>query len=164
MNKSQPDEESLPIGCDTSTPWVAASDGNLPLLQRSLRQLDLSIDATDENGYTFWHAAASYNHVSILEWLWDQIKRDEVDSLVNAVDCEGDSALHYAGGLSSAKFLIEEANINIDIRNADGKTALEAKEEELAEMKLDEDYEDDETDVVTLKEVIGYISSRSSPS
>lgn len=160
-NISQPDDDALTIACDSSTPWVAASEGNVTLLQYSIKQMRVSIDATDENGYTLWHAAASYNQISVLEWLWSQIKKDGVYSLVNAVDCEGDSALHYAGDLSAAKFLIEHANIDVSIRNAEGKTALDAKEEELAEMRLEEDYEEDETDVVALKEVIDYISLRS---
>jgi Ankyrin repeats (3 copies) len=144
---------------DNSTPWLAASDGNLQLMQQSLSTLNLSIDAVDENGYTLLQAAASYNNLHVLNWLLEESKLKGLHSIVNAVDKEGDSALHYAEGLSAAKFLIEQAQIDVHIKNLDGKTALDTKSSELEEMKRDEDYNEDDSDVVNLKDTIEYLSS-----
>ena len=61
-------EESI----DDSTPWVAASDGDLDLLKKSLRTLRLNAGATDHNGYTLIHAAASYSQLEIIKWIISQ--------------------------------------------------------------------------------------------
>lgn len=139
------------ITVDSSTPWVAASEGNLTLLQASLSQLQLQPGAADENGYTLLQAAASYCHVPVMQWLLAQ----KVD--VNAVDDEGDTALHYAASLEAAQFLITVAHIDPKLRNNFGKTALESKREELEEMMQDEDCDDDDDDVLLLKQMVEYL-------
>lgn len=150
-----PSTEEVPI--DASTPWLAASDGNLPLLQSALTQLHVTpATAVDENGYTLLQAAASYGRIPIMEWL---VKQQHVN--VNAVDGEGDSALHYAATVPAAQFLIHVAKIQVHLRNQAGKTALESKREELAEMMQDEDNDDDDDDFVNLKAVVDYLNGNS---
>lgn len=141
---------------DNSTPWVAAADGNLALVQSSLTTLNLPASAADENGYTLLQAAASYSHMNILQWLLSQ----NVDA--NAVDNEGDTALYYASTAEAARILIEVAKVDQTIRNQAGRTALQSKRDELEEMQLDEDYDEDNQDAVNLRSVIGYLSSVSS--
>ena len=138
---------------DSSTPWMAASEGNLSLLQSSLSFLQLPVAAADENGYTLLHAAASYNQLPIIHYLL----QNHVD--INAVDNDGDSVLHHVGNLETAKLLIEVGKANPSIVNKQGKTALQAKQEELDEMMSDEDVEDDDEDLETLKVVVGYFST-----
>jgi ankyrin repeat protein len=139
---------------DSSTPWVAVSEGNIVLLQSSLTLLNLPLTAADENGYTLLHAAASYNQMEILQFLLSQ---NTVD--VHATDNDGDSALHYAGNVPVIELLIQVGKANPAQVNSQGKTALQAKQEELEEMKQDEDVEDDDDDLETLKVVVQYLSS-----
>ena len=146
---------------DSSTPWVAAADGNLPLLQHALRQLNLPITATDENGYTLLQAAASYSQIPIVIWILEQaqLSTEQRNALVNAVDNDGDSALHYASTASVAQFLVERVGIDTQLVNTSGCTALQSKSVELAELLQDEDTEDDDVDVIHLKETIAYLES-----
>ena len=137
---------------EPNTPWMAASEGNLALLQQSLTTLSMPITAADENGYTLLHAAASYNQMEILQFLLSN------GCNVHAVDNDGDSALHYAGNAQTAQMLVEIGKANFQQVNQEGKTALQAKKEELEEMMQDEDIEDDDEDLESLKGVVEYLS------
>lgn len=136
---------------DSSTPWVAVADGNLPLLQSSLKALSLQPSAADENGYTLLQAAASYSHLDIVRWLLSQRVN------VNAVDGEGDSALHYASTVDAARLLIQ-ANIDASLVNSSGLTALETKREELQEMMEDDGYDEEDSDAIHLRSIIDYLT------
>lgn len=142
-------ESSVPI--DSSTPWMAASDGNLSLLQSSLSTLNLPFTAADDNGYTLLHAASSYCQIATMRFLLEK------QVPVNAVDNDGDSALHHAEHVDAAKVLIENG-ADINLKNAAEKTPLQAKQEDLEE-QMEEDDEDDE--IATLRELIEYLSSLS---
>lgn len=141
---------------DGSTPWVAAADGNLPLLQTALQTLQLPVTAQDENGYTLLQAAVSYNQAHVWQWLSSQPQ-----FTAHQVDGEGDSALHYAGTSNAARFLVE-SGINVNVKNSDGLTALQKKREELEEMRQDEDFEETDEEYVQLKDMVDYLSSLSS--
>jgi hypothetical protein len=143
---------------DSSTPWVAAADGNLPLLQRSLQVLNLDFHCSDENGYTLLMAAASYSQLPVLKWLLQEAAQTASVDVVNAVDNDGDSALHHSSSAESSKLLIQHG-INTSIRNAAGMTALESKQHELEELMEDEDMDDDDGDVESLRDVIAYLTS-----
>jgi ankyrin repeat protein len=143
---------------DASTPWMAASDGNLDLLQRSLTQLQLPPSVADEHGYTLLHAAASYSQTHIMQWLL----LSSVNVNINAVDQEGDTALHYAATVQAATFLLQTGKIDRGVRNAAGKTALEAKQEELEEMIQDEDNDDEDQDFINLLNVVAFLQTTSS--
>ena len=138
---------------EPSTPWMAVSEGNLNLLQSSINSLQLTYNVADENGYTLLHAAASYNQLEIIKFLLGQ------NSNINAIDNDGDTALHYSSKVDSAKLLIEIGNIDSNIKNKNGKTALESKQEELNEMMTDDDVEDDDEEIDDLKSLISYLSS-----
>ena len=140
---------------DSSTPWVAAADGNLPLLQNALQSLQLQVTAQDENGYTLLQAAVSYNQAHVWAWLASQPQ-----FTVHMVDTEGDSALHYAGTAPAARFLVE-AGIDTNLRNNDNQTALEKKREELEEMRQDEDFDETDDEYVQLLGMVEYLSSLS---
>lgn len=139
---------------DGSTPWMAASEGNLSLLQSSLSTLHLPLSAADENGYTLVHAAASYGKMEILQFL---LASGQVN--VHAADNEGDSSLHYGGTVDACRLLVEVGKANPNQTNLEGKTALQAKQEELKEMMEDEDIEDDDEDLEMLKNVVSYLST-----
>ena len=138
---------------EPSTPWMAVSEGNLNLLQSSINSLQLTYNVADENGYTLLHAAASYNQLEIIKFLLGQ------NSNINAIDNDGDTALHYSSKVDSAKLLIEIGKIDRNIKNKNGKTALESKQEELNEMMTDDDVEDDDEEIDDLKALISYLSS-----
>jgi hypothetical protein len=137
------------------SPWVAASEGKLELLQQSLSQLNLTVSAADESGYSLLMAASSYRQMAVLEWLLTQPDLD-----VNAIDQDGDSALHYASHVDVAKFLLENAKVNSQIQNLEGMTALDAKRIELEElMQDDEDDDVDDDEAQMLRELIAYLES-----
>jgi hypothetical protein len=159
QSSSPPTNSQSTDPIDSSTPWVAAADGNLPLLQRSLQILNLDFHRADENGYTLLMAAASYSQLPVLQWLLQQAAQNSSTAVVtNAVDNDGDSALHHASSAEAAKMLIQHG-IDTSIRNAAGLTALESKQNELEELMENEDMEDDDADTVSLRGVIEYLSS-----
>lgn len=141
---------------DESTPWVAAGDGDLALLQSSISQLGLAPNAADSNGFTFLHAACGYGRLEVIQWLIG-LNKDSVVIDVNARDGDGDTPLHHCDDVDSAKVLIE-AGADHTIRNGDGKTALEVKQEDLKEG--DEEDDSDDEDRVKLKDLVEYLKSK----
>lgn len=141
---------------EPSTPWIAAADGKLGLLQTSLSSLNLPVSAADENGYTLLQAAASYGQIPVVEWILSQNMVD-----VNAVDNEGDSAIHYAGSLDALKMLIEVGKASPVLQNKEGKTALQAKQEELNQLMEDDEEDSDSEDIQTLRQQVQYLSNLS---
>ena len=140
---------------EPSTPYVAAGDGDLALLQKSLQTLNVSPNAADSNGFTFVHAAAAYCRVGVMRWLFDQ---EGVD--VNARDVVGDTPLHHCDESEAAKLLIEEGKANYAITNEEGETAREAKEDELKEEEDEDDEDDsDDEDRQKLRELVAYLKS-----
>ena len=141
---------------EPSTPYIAAGDGNLELLQTALQTLNLAPNAADDNRFTFVHAAAAYSRLNVLRWLLTQ---DGVD--VNAQDADGDTPLHHCDEVEAAKCLIEEGKANISIKNTNGYTAREAKEEELQEDQGDDEEEEDsdDEDRIAMKELVEYLKS-----
>lgn len=148
---------------DVATIFSAASEGNLPLLQSAMSQLNFAPTTADDNGYTLFHAASSYNQLGILKFLLTNLDRNNPDftAFVNIGDNEGDTALHYSGNADAARMLIEDGRIDPSKVNSIGKTALQAKKEELEELMQDEDTEDDDEDVEILQKLIEYLSGLS---
>ena len=130
------------------TPWVAASDGNLELVQKALTVLNLTPSTPDENGYTLVHAAAAYNQRHVLEWLMTQ-----TDVNVNAQDDDGDTPLHHVDNVDAAKFLIESMQAIPTIVNSENKTAFQVRQEELQE-QMDDEEEDEDDDLKALVEYL----------
>ena len=146
---------------DASTPWVAAGDGDLGLLQTSLAELGLAPSACDANGFTFLHAACGYGRSEVIRWLlglnagaakWGAA--NAVD--VNARDGDGDTALHHCDDAESAKLLIE-GGADRTLTNDDGQTALEVVEEELREGPLAGEDDGENEDREKLKELLVYL-------
>ena len=136
-------------------------------METSIQVLNLPITCADENGYTLLHAAASYNHLSIVQWIISTLREHNhqdpavLQSYINTVDTEGDSALHYSTNKSMAQYLIEQCNINVSIQNNNEQTALAMKLEEYEEMQADEDYDDTDIETIQLKELVTYLQSLS---
>jgi hypothetical protein len=149
---SSQDPSSAAADMDASTPWMAASDGNLFLLQNSLAVLNIQVTAADENGYTLLHAASAYAQIHVMEWLIAQRVP------VNAVDSDGDTALHHVEDVNAAKLLIEKGKAHPMIANSSGKTPLQVKQGDLEELMEDDD-DDDSDEAAKLRELISYISS-----
>jgi hypothetical protein len=137
---------------------MAASEGNLALLQSSVSSLNLPLTAADENGYTLLHAAASYNQLEVLRFLLNNVTDPQ---FIHAGDNEGDTALHYAGNIDAAQLLVQVGKCNPSQANRQGKTALQTKQEELDEMMQDEDADEDDEDMEILKHLVAYLSSLS---
>ena len=140
---------------DASTPFVAAADGDLELLQESIKQLGISPNAADSNGFTFLHAACGYCRVEVMKWLIGlNVESNVID--VNARDGDGDTPLHHCDDAVSAKILID-AGADHKVKNEDGQTPLEVKEEELLEG--DEEDDSDDEDREKLKGLVAYLKS-----
>eukprot|EP00968_Pinguiococcus_pyrenoidosus_P015703 scaffold1462_cov260-Pinguiococcus_pyrenoidosus.AAC.6 len=117
--------EFLNLGAPTNAAdrnlWTAAGDGDLvrrgaarspaagsadPLRspQSAVQQLigasHQGVNAQDENGYACLHAAASYGHVALAQWLLEQ-RAD-----CNIRDTEGDTPLHYCESAAVAQMLL----------------------------------------------------------
>ena len=96
---------------DASTPFIAAADGDLSLLQTSIKQLGLSPNAVDSNGFTFLHAACGYCRIEVIHWLLGLNKESSSGNIiinVNAPDGDGDTPLHHCDEVDCAKLLIEQ--------------------------------------------------------
>jgi ankyrin repeat protein len=141
---------------EASTPFVAAGDGDLELLQASIEQLGISPNAADSNGFTFLHAACGYCRVEVIEWLLG-LNNDSTIINVNARDGDGDTPLHHCDDAVSAKMLIK-AGADHRLKNDQGQTPLEVKEEELEE---GDDSDSDDEDRLKLKELVTYLKSLS---
>ncbi len=164
---------------DPSTPWTAIAEGNLSLLQLSLQQLQYPIYVADEiQGYTLLQAAASYSHMPILQYIWSEIQQQNNNAnneaassaattngppggYQNAVDHDGDTALHYAGTVEAMEFLMDTCHINVHITNHNQLTALDAKRTEMHEIEQDaDDFDEDDIDYVQLKEMVQYLETK----
>jgi hypothetical protein len=157
LGQSPTTEQSVDTVIDPSTPFVAAADGDLSLLQTALRQLgNLPVHIQDEHGYTLLQAAVSYNQTHVWTWLATQPGFD-----VSLTDHDGDTALHYAVGVKAAQFLVETAGLSPQIKNQDGQTALDKKREELQEMQQDEDFEETDPEYQQLLALVQYLGNLS---
>lgn len=105
--------------------WIAASDGNLNYVKSQIESGKHTANDKDPNGYTPLHAAASYGHLTLLQYLLDEAKGD-----INICDNDGDSILHTVEDLDTAKLLVEKYNANWRIKNEEGQTPLAKLEEE----------------------------------
>ncbi len=143
---------------DASTPFVAAGDGDLELLQASIKKLGIPPNAADSNGFTFLHAACGYCRVEVIQWLLGLNENSAIID-INARDGDGDTPLHHCDDAVSAKMLIE-AGADHQLKNDEGQTPLEVKEEELEECDdSDSDSDSDDEDRLKLKELVEYLKS-----
>lgn len=104
--------------------FLLAAD-NSPALYPLLRQDPSIASKQDEHGYSLLHAAASYNHISLLRSLVNEFNVD-----VNLKDEDGETCLFVTETVPVAMCLVEELHLNITITNNDGLMAIEKIEEE----------------------------------
>ncbi|ABN67603.2 hypothetical ankyrin-repeat protein [Scheffersomyces stipitis CBS 6054] len=105
--------------------WVAAADNQRKIVENYIESGQFSANSKDPNGYTPIHAAASYGHIQLLEYL---VKDKNGD--VNIQDAEGDTPLHHVEDLKTAKFLVETLKADYKLKNNDGLTAAQYIEED----------------------------------
>lgn len=103
--------------------WVAAGDGDLDRVQELIEQQGLSPNAPDQYTYTPMHAAVSYGHIEVLEYLISQ------GGNVNVTDGDGDTPLYGVENIETAQWLVSHGAI-IDIQNSEGISPIEHLEEE----------------------------------
>ncbi|KAF9266608.1 ankyrin [Marasmius fiardii PR-910] len=96
--------------------WVAAGDGDLERVKvpnHLLSNFPMSPNAPDPSTYTPMHAAASYGHLHILEYLISK------GGNVNVTDSDGDTPLYTAENVETARFLVDHG-ATIDLVNREG--------------------------------------------
>ena len=99
---------------DTVNVWTAASDGDLATVKRCIESGAHAPHTPDAQGYTCLHAAASYGHHELLQYL---IARPGVN--LNCGDEDGDTPLHVVEDVESCRMLLA-AGADASVRNGDG--------------------------------------------
>lgn len=107
-----------------ANPFLLAAD-NSPDLLPLLRQNPALASSQDDHGYSLVHAAASYNHLDLLQTLVNELHVN-----VDLKDEDGETALFVVETLDCARILVEELHADISIRGDEGKTAREKIEED----------------------------------
>ncbi|KAJ2615063.1 hypothetical protein H4S08_001420 [Coemansia sp. RSA 1365] len=101
----------------TNNIWTAASEGDFSRVQQLVEEDKSAVNAKDENGYTPLHAAASWKHIEILQYLI----RNGGD--VNIVDSDGDTPLHICEDRECAALLLAQG-ADPETRNYEGLTPV----------------------------------------
>ncbi|PIA16311.1 ankyrin, partial [Coemansia reversa NRRL 1564] len=101
----------------TNNIWTAASEGDFSRVQQLVEEDKSAVNAKDENGYTPLHAAASWKHIEILQYLI----RNGGD--VNIVDSDGDTPLHICEDRECAALLLSQG-ADPNTRNHEGLTPV----------------------------------------
>ena len=102
--------------------WIAASDGDFARVSE-LIESGISPNAFDDNTYTPLHAAASYGHIDILEFLVLH------GGDVNIADEDGDTPLYVVESIDTAKWLVQHG-ATIERANSEGLSPIEALEDD----------------------------------
>ncbi|EIW57304.1 ankyrin, partial [Trametes versicolor FP-101664 SS1] len=104
--------------------WVAAGDGDLDRVRPvDHARIAMSPNVPDPNTYTPMHAAASYGHLNVLEYL---ISRG---GDVNVTDNDGDTPLYVVENVETARFLVEHG-ATINRQNDEGISPAQQLEED----------------------------------
>ncbi|KAJ2356233.1 hypothetical protein IWW50_002837 [Coemansia erecta] len=80
--------------------WTAASEGDLARVKQLVEKDKSKVNEKDENGYTPLHAAASWKHLQLLQYLLDN------GGDVDIVDSDGDTPLHICEDIKCAELLL----------------------------------------------------------
>ncbi|KAL8712354.1 MAG: hypothetical protein Q9220_003505 [cf. Caloplaca sp. 1 TL-2023] len=99
--------------------FILASD-NSPNLLPLLRSQPSLASSQDNHGYSLLHAAASYNHHSLLRTLIHDFHVNP-----NIIDEDGETPLFVAETVATAQILLEEGGCDIKHNNNEGVTAEE---------------------------------------
>lgn len=103
----------------TPNPYLLAAD-NSPDLLPLLRSQPSLASAQDAHGYSLVHAAASYNHLSLLRALVTEFSVSP-----NLRDEDDETALFVVETVEAAKCLVDELGADVSLRGAEGMTARE---------------------------------------
>ncbi|KZO91590.1 ankyrin [Calocera viscosa TUFC12733] len=117
----------VPVATSGKNIWVAAGDGDLERVQVRALEKGIAPNVPDQNTYTPMHAAASYGHLHILDYLISQ------GGDVNVLDEDGDSPLYTVEDVQTARYLVEKGAA-WDMRNEEGVTPAEALEEDFPDV------------------------------
>ncbi|KAI5950515.1 hypothetical protein CANMA_005175 [Candida margitis] len=104
--------------------WIAAADNQKEAVEQYIISSDFTANSKDPNGYTPIHAAASYGHHDLIDYLVNH------GGDINIQDSEGDTPLHHVEDLTTARLLVEKYKADYKIKNNDGLTAASFIEEE----------------------------------
>ncbi|KAJ2030464.1 hypothetical protein GGH91_002518 [Coemansia sp. RSA 2671] len=111
--------------------WTATGDGDMARVMRLVEADKALVNAKDENGYTPLHAAASWKHAKLLEFLIQN------GGDVNITDNDGDTPLHICEDLECAQLLLDNG-ANPEAENDEGlspvHTTLENEATEVTEL------------------------------
>ncbi|KAJ2832617.1 hypothetical protein GGI24_001166 [Coemansia furcata] len=111
--------------------WTATGDGDMARVEQLVAADKTLVNAKDENGYTPLHAAASWKHPKLLEFL---IKNG---GDVNITDNDGDTPLHICEDPECARLLLDNG-ANPEAENDEGlspiHTTLENEATEVTEL------------------------------
>ncbi|KAF6220909.1 hypothetical protein HO133_002589 [Letharia lupina] len=99
--------------------FTLAAD-NSPHLLPILRANPSLASAQDDHGYSLVHAAASYNHLDLLQTLVHEFHVDP-----NIRDEDGETALFVVESVEPAQCLLEELGADLTLKNEEGMTAEE---------------------------------------
>ena len=99
--------------------WVAAADGRLDIVEKLISLGENTANSRDPNGFTPIHAAASYGHINIIEYLINN------GGDINIQDNDGDTPLHHCENLEIIKLLINKYNADYKIKNNEGLNVKE---------------------------------------
>ncbi|TIC08709.1 ankyrin [Wallemia mellicola] len=99
--------------------WLAASEGNNERVQHLVEKCGVDVNSLDENSYSPIHAAVSYSHFELLDYLLSK------GGDVNLLDDDGESPLFVVEDVEMAKHIVEKYHADTHLRNNDGITPLE---------------------------------------
>ncbi|KAI0649256.1 ankyrin [Trametes meyenii] len=103
--------------------WVAAGDGDIERVRELIEIHSLSPNVPDPNTYTPMHAAASYGHLDILEYLVSR------GGDVNVTDNDGDTPLYVVESIETARWLVEHG-ATVNRQNDEGLSPAQYLEED----------------------------------
>ncbi|KAI0822468.1 ankyrin [Trametes gibbosa] len=103
--------------------WVAAGDGDLERVRELIEVHSMSPNVPDPNTYTPMHAAASYGHLNILQYLIS------CGGDVNVTDNDGDTPLYVVENIETARFLVDHGAA-INRQNDEGISPAQYLEED----------------------------------
>ncbi|KAK0235844.1 ankyrin repeat-containing domain protein [Armillaria nabsnona] len=106
--------------------WIAAGDGDLARVEELVLAGTLP-NIPDEFTYTPMHAAASYGHIHVLEFLLAH------GGDVNITDDDGETPLYVVEDVVTARWLIDHGAV-IDSTNNEGVSPIESLAEDFPQV------------------------------
>ncbi|ORX39870.1 ankyrin repeat-containing domain protein [Kockovaella imperatae] len=106
--------------------WVAASDGDFDRVKELIED-GFSPNEKDHNSYTPMHAAASYAHLELFEYLLSK------GGNINLPDEDGETPLFTVETMEAARFLVEKG-ADVNWENEEGLVAADSLEEDHPEI------------------------------